>query len=227
MLLKKKYFVIASIVVWAGLFSSCSNDPTHPGYEFMPDMYRSASYETYSENPNFADGMTARTPVSGTVPRGFMPFGYPHTEEGYEAAGRELKNPLPENELTIVEGQRLYNIYCVYCHGNDGTGNGNLVASGKFPPPPSFSGPLSNLPEGKAYWAVTYGRNLMGSHASQILPDDRWKIIMYVKQLQQGANGAAAGPAPPGAAPAGSGSADTTAAGAQVTTPADTTAQQN
>ena len=32
---------------------SCGADGDHPGYEFMPNMYRSASYETYSENPVF------------------------------------------------------------------------------------------------------------------------------------------------------------------------------
>jgi mono/diheme cytochrome c family protein len=214
MLLNKKYCFLIMLVASAGMFSSCSNDPTHPGYEYMPDMYRSASYETYSENPNFEDGMTARTPVTGTVPRGFMPFAYPNTNEGYEAAGRELQNPLPENEINLVEGERLYNIFCVYCHGDDGAGNGILISKGKFPPPPSFSGPLKDLPEGKAYFTVVYGKNLMGSHASQILPDDRWKILMFVKKLQLASPADGAGTAVNGT-------------GTTTTAETDTTAQQN
>jgi hypothetical protein len=216
MLLKKKYTVLFTIIIMTGMFSSCSNDPTHPGYEYMPDMYRSASYETYSTNPNFEDGMTARTPVSGTVPRGYMPFSYPNTPEGYEAAGRELKNPLPVNEINLLEGERLFNIYCVYCHGADGAGNGILVSNGKFPPPPSYTGPLKDLPIGKAYWTVVYGKNLMGSHASQILPDDRWRILMHVQKLQQGA---------PAEASTSGTSADTTSAATSVPAGNDTIAQ--
>lgn len=215
-MLLKKYIVIVFVLALIVIIPSCSNDPTHPGYEYMPDMYRSQSYETYSVNTNFEDGMTARTPVTGTVPRGFMPFAYPNTPEAYEAAGIELKNPLPATEANLIEGERLYNLYCVYCHGKDGTGNGIMVANGKFPPPPSYSGPLKDLPEGKAYFSVTYGKNLMGSHASQILPDDRWRIIMFVQKLQKGVAGATQ--------PAGT---DTTGAATNTVNAPDTTAQQN
>ena len=210
----RKINTIFTFLLLALLLYSCSNDPTHPGYEYMPDMYRSASYETYSPNTVFEDGMTARMPVSGTVPRGFLPFTYPNTIEGYEAAGRELQNPIPPTEANFVEGERLYNIYCVYCHGADGTGNGIMVQNGKFPPPPAYNGPLKDLPMGKAYWTVTYGKNLMGSHASQILPDDRWRILLHVQKLQQGV------------ASPNTGATDTTSVSAPAMT-TDTTAQQN
>jgi hypothetical protein len=123
---------------------------------------------------------------------------------------------LPENEINLLEGERLFNIYCVYCHGADGAGNGVLVSNGKFPPPPSFSGPLKDLPIGKAYWTVVYGKNLMGSHASQILPDDRWRILMHVQRLQAGA--------PEGVGESGN-AADTTEAAAPGPAGNDTIAQ--
>ncbi|MCF8461657.1 MAG: cytochrome c, partial [Flavobacteriales bacterium] len=44
------------------LMSSCTTDPNSPGVEYMPDMYRSPSYETYSTNPVFKDSMTAQLP---------------------------------------------------------------------------------------------------------------------------------------------------------------------
>src|SRR4051812_25907647 len=73
----------------SAFISSCNyTTPNHPGYEFMPDMYRSPSYETNSINPLFADSMTDRLPVAGTVPRGdYLPYPYPATNDGYEAAG--------------------------------------------------------------------------------------------------------------------------------------------
>src|SRR5262245_8260631 len=90
-------------------FASCSNDPKDPGYEYMPDMYRSPSYETYSPNPVFKDSMTAQQPVAGTIARGDdiyssldrMPYPYADNADGYEAAGRELKNPLEHSEANM------------------------------------------------------------------------------------------------------------------------------
>lgn len=176
-------------------FTACSDDPKHPGYEYMPDMYRSPSYETYSENPNFKDSMTARRPVAGTIPMGdnYMPYPYPNTPEGYEAAGRDLKNPLEKTPENLAEGKRLFENFCIHCHGAEGKGDGSVVTVGHFPPPPSYSGQLKDLPEGKMFHTVTYGKNLMGSHASQLNKTERWKIIMYVQTLQKlGGNSATA-----------------------------------
>ena len=54
------------------LLSSCNKQGT--GYEFMPNMYRSPSLETYGKNNFFADSLNAIIPVLGTIPRGFIPF---------------------------------------------------------------------------------------------------------------------------------------------------------
>ena len=58
------------------LFTACGDSASdgkpftsHPGYEYMPNMYRSPSYETYSENPLFKNNSTARKPVLGTIAR--------------------------------------------------------------------------------------------------------------------------------------------------------------
>lgn len=167
------------------IITSCNDDPTKPGYEYMPDMYRSPSYETYSSNPNFGDSMTARRPVAGTIPRGFTPYPYPATAEGYEIAGKEYRNPLSPEETNIAEGKRLYQIFCVHCHGAEGKGDGSMVQNGKFPPPPSYSGLLKDLPEGKMFHSITYGKNLMGPHATLLNPEERWKVILYIQTLQK------------------------------------------
>ncbi|HQF28264.1 MAG TPA: cytochrome c, partial [Bacteroidia bacterium] len=81
--------------------------------------------------------------------------------------------------------------FCVHCHGSTGQGDGSIVAIGKFPPPPSYSkgnssrgGLMKDLTDGKIFHTITYGINLMGSHAAQIAPEDRWRIVMYIHQLQ-------------------------------------------
>lgn len=179
-------------------FNSCGTDNTTPGIEFMPDMYRSPSYETYSLNPNFKDSLTARHPVAGTIPREYTFFSYPSSNEGYEAAGKEVTNPLSMTPENIAEGKRLYGIFCIHCHGEKGNADGSMVANGKFPPPPSYStgkssrgGDMKDLTDGKIFHAITYGINMMGSHASQLNSAERWKIVMYVRELQKAGSMAA------------------------------------
>ena len=178
------------------LMSSCTTDPNSPGVEYMPDMYRSPSYETYSTNPFFKDSMTAQLPVAGSIGRGewpetgslinALPYAYPNTLEGYEAAGVELTSPFEKSAAVAAEGKVIFEKMCMHCHGEKGEGNGKLIETGKFPPPPAYNGgALKNLPEGKMFHTITYGKGLMGSHASQLTKEDRWKVIQYIQELQQ------------------------------------------
>ena len=202
--MKKIVWIVLVVAVAGTVFSltSCSKDPKKTGLEYMPDMYRSPSYETYGVNRMFKDKMEARTPVRGTIPRDFVFFNYPNTPEGYEAAGKDVHNPLLQTPENLAEGKRLYSIMCMHCHGEGGQADGSLIATGKFPPPPSYSagvssrgGNVSDLTDGKIFHTITYGVNLMGSHASQLLPMERWKVIMYVHQLQHPAGAATTAPA--------------------------------
>jgi mono/diheme cytochrome c family protein len=184
------FLVLGSCILF---LSSCTNDdPKKPGYEYMPDMYRSPDYETNSPNGLFADSSTNRQPVAGTIARGNaiytdldrIPYPYPNTPEGYEAAGKELHNPLEKSDVNMTEGKRLYTNYCIHCHDEKGMGNG-LVAQHNGPKPPAYnSDQLKNLPEGKMFHTTQYGKNMMGSHASQLTATQRWKVIMYVQTLQ-------------------------------------------
>ena len=165
----------------------------HPGYEYMPNMYRSPSYETYSENPLFTNNSTAREPVEGTIARGFMPFDYNASLEDYLRAGKDLKNPLDINETNLAEGQVLYGMFCAHCHGKNGDGKGS-VNHPLYSAVPSYTDSIlirrsgttmKNLEDGHMYHSITYGFNAMGPHASQISSEERWKIIMHVNELQK------------------------------------------
>jgi mono/diheme cytochrome c family protein len=201
--MRKVLSIIVSVAAVAQLASCTNDDPKKPGFEYMPDMYRAVGYETYSSNPNYADSMTARQPVKGTIARGDMiftnddrmPYTLPDTPEGYEQAGLTVHNPLEKNEVNMAEGKRLYTNYCRHCHGDAGKGDGP-VAQNNGPKPPAYDGAgLKDLPEGKMFHSVTYGKNMMGSHASQLTSSQRWKVIMYVQTLQNPTGQTAAAPA--------------------------------
>lgn len=191
--IKPLFAALAFVLV----LSSCVRDKQSPGYEYMPDMYRSPAIEAYVDygevrdtlRPELNTTMSARQPVAGTVPMSEyamndMPYTIPNTPEGYELAGEVLKSPYPQSKKIIEEGTKVYANFCVQCHGAKGQGDGAVVAKGGHPAPPAFDAALKDLPEGKMFHTVTYGKGLMGSHASQISKSDRWKVIAFVKTLQ-------------------------------------------
>lgn len=172
-------------VLVAGFTSCGKKDVNSPGFEFMPDMYRSPSVEYYGIHVVNGDTLyNAMLPVKGTIARGYMPYVYANTGEGYEQAGLYLKNPIAYSEQAEKEGEVLYGKFCVHCHGATGAGDGKV--GGKLPgaPPAYNSGSLKNLPEGKIFHSITYGKGLMGNHASILTQEERWKLVYYVQKLQ-------------------------------------------
>ena len=172
-------------------FSGCSNDPNSTGIEYAPNMYHSVAYESLTQrapNPHTRDGKNMIEPVKGTIARGQLDYIYPYanTPEDYERAGLEVFSPLDSTEENIAEGKRLVLQYCAVCHGENGMADGPIVVAEKFPAPPAYNSErLKNLPEGKMFHSITYGKNLMGSYASQVNPSERWKIIRFVQTLQK------------------------------------------
>lgn len=181
----KKYSILFLFVIAAAL-SSCYHSKDHPGYQYAPQMYDPVAYDPDQENPVFADKKTAQLPPAGSIARGQEVFDYPNTPESYERVGTELKNPVPLTDNTLAEGKQLYQNVCAQCHGMEGKADGSIVASGKFPPPPAYnSEQLKDLPEGKMFFSITYGKNLMGPHASILSKEERWKVIHYIQTLQK------------------------------------------
>ena len=178
---KLTFLLILGLVV----LQSCKDEQC-PGYEYMPNMYRSPSIETYSETDLTESGLSALQPVEGTIPMGFMPYPYPNTAEGYAAAGENLKNPIPFSEDILAEGKAVYTKMCIQCHGKEGQGDGSVASNPKWPgPPPAYNSPaLKDLPQGKIFHSIHYGKGLMGAHNSLIVQEDRWKLVHYVQYLQ-------------------------------------------
>ena len=176
--LKHSIFTLGASLLF---FTSCNEQS--PGIEYMPDMYKSVGYDTYSQNPNYSDGMTTQLPVDGTIARGQVPYDYPNTNEGYEAAKLESKNPLDVNEANLSNGQKMYDIYCISCHGKTGAGDGILVQRDKFLGIPNYKD--RDITEGSIYHVIMYGRNMMGSHASQLNEKERWQVVLYAKSLRE------------------------------------------
>jgi mono/diheme cytochrome c family protein len=206
MKLTLKYITV--ILIGAIALSSCSKHPDSPGYEYMPDMYRSQAIEAYVDygmvgddeksetNERLKNTQSARTPAEGTIPYYsdkhqadlMMPFKYGKND--LDSASANFKIPesfLGENiDENIKEGNRLFEIMCMHCHGKTGQGDGGVVVVGDYNPPSPYDGAYKERSLGGIFHVITYGKGAMGAHASQLNKVERWKVAMYVRTLQHG-----------------------------------------
>ncbi len=174
--------LIAAALVSGALLSACGKNNRKPGSHYMPDMFESRAYEFYSER------LSTMKPVEGTVKRGeLLPY---HLKAADTALANAVKNPLILTKADLEEGKRLFNIYCGICHGTKADGNGPLYNDGKGPyvaaPANLASGAKASYTEGRLFHVMTYGFNAMGSYASQLDREQRWKIAAYVRSIQNG-----------------------------------------
>lgn len=181
----KNLIHISYIGLFLVLLASCNNDKsTKRSIQYMSDtdMYTAVPYDTYTENPYFTNGLSAQLPVEGTVARGVYVYEFPNTEAGYQSAKDSLKSPIEANEKNMAKGKQNYIIYCAVCHGDKGEGDGILVKNEKFLGVPNYKD--RDINEGSIYHVIMYGRNMMGSHASQLNDNERWQVVQYVDALR-------------------------------------------
>lgn len=198
---------IIAVLSAATVIVSCSDVKRTPGHIYMPDMAYSRAYETYADHSNLAEkGINFdNRPVAGTIAREEeMPFPYAKdqgTDTTNYVASKQVKSPFDSLSATdSKEAERLYQINCGICHGTKLDGNGPLYKGGEGPypaAPKNFIGDpvVSVMPEGQMFYSVSYGKNMMGSYASQLTRKQRWMVIKYIKNKQLAAKAAAAAPA--------------------------------
>lgn len=193
------------------------------------DMQDQPKMKPYRGTSFFGDGLSARHPVEGTVPRGYLrtdrefftgkkagtttapasgvvPAGPQPTatsQTGVNAFPDDVDTfPFPINEQTLNRGRERYNIFCSACHGLTGYGDGIVVRRG-FRQAASFHDDrLRQAPVGHFFDAITNGWGAMPSYATQIPVQDRWAIIAYVRALQLSQQQPQTGTATPTASPA-------------------------
>jgi mono/diheme cytochrome c family protein len=162
-------------------------DVSRPNYDFLPEaqMAYPVAYAAFSPNPNFADGLTLRSPPAGTIARGHWPLHYQATPEDALRAGSELHNPFSAgDESRQQRGSVVFANFCQVCHGATGQGNGPITRGG-FPPPASLLADRAvQMPDGQMFHVLTFGQRNMPAFAAQLSREDRWSVILHVRMLQ-------------------------------------------
>jgi mono/diheme cytochrome c family protein len=201
----KKISIISLLIIAIAVIAGCSDIKRKPGRTYMPDMAYSRAYETYSVTEEdkaelLKQGIHfSNIPVAGTIKRGeLFPFPYSKDVPGDSTnyvASKQFKSQIPTpDSLQMIEAERLYLVNCAICHGPKLDGNGPLYKGGDGPypaAPANFIGKdqYKVMPEGQMFYSVTYGKNKMGSYASQLSTRQRWMVIAYIKSKQSGGGG--------------------------------------
>jgi mono/diheme cytochrome c family protein len=151
-------------------------------------MANQPRYDPLEPSDFFADGMSARPRIPGTVARGELAIdGFMATGKINGADGDGF--PMPVDAQVMDRGQERFNIFCSECHGKVGDGNGMIPSRG-FRRPPSFHTELLRAAKtGHFFDVMTNGFGSMPSYAGQVPVEDRWAIIAYIRALQLSQNG--------------------------------------
>ncbi len=192
----KSLFILAFLILTFTLNTACRYD--------MQDQPR---YKPYKNSDFFADGKAMRDLPEGTVSRGNLRENkalYTGKKDNADpnAATESVTDPATGNTLVssfpndieefpvaidrelLERGEQRYRVFCIYCHGPVGGGNGMVVRRG-YPAPPTYHDDrLRNAPVGHFFDVITNGWGKMNSYGSQVPVADRWAIVAYIRTLQ-------------------------------------------
>ena len=154
------------------------------------DMHDNPRLEANEEGAN-------RQPPSGTVARGSLTLAVSAPRVAVPGqAGSTGEDGFPfkfssdpatrKNEIMEIlnRGESRYNITCLPCHGKLGDGKGMIAMRGFRHPPGYQEDRLLNAPTSHFYDVMTNGFGAMPSYSEVVTPEDRWKIIAYIRALQ-------------------------------------------
>jgi mono/diheme cytochrome c family protein len=183
------FFLLAVVLVTVGV--GLVFGITLSSWRPTANMERQPYYRPLSPTENFVDGMSQRPLVSGVVPRPAdrspgIPYVAVRTPgpANYPVIAQSAKIPFPINRSVLEDGQELYNTYCSMCHGALGDGRGMIVERGFYPPPSYHIPRLRQAADSHFFNVITNGYGTMFSYSERVAPQDRWKIVAYIRALQ-------------------------------------------
>jgi mono/diheme cytochrome c family protein len=123
----------------------------------------------------------------GALGGGNAAGGVPGAREAAATGGPDVF-PINIDEAALRRGRERFQIYCAVCHGFTGEGDGMIVRRGYRKPPSYYEDRLQEgaTPAAHFFDVITNGWGAMPDYSAQVAPEDRWKIIAYIRALQLG-----------------------------------------
>ncbi|HVA39407.1 MAG TPA: c-type cytochrome [Candidatus Binataceae bacterium] len=121
------------------------------------------------------------------MPEGTLPTDTGTPPQDLEQATVRAHNPLKPTAENIARGKELFINTCAPCHGESGHGDGpvaHLLHAHGFDAKNLVTGVAKNLPDGYLYGYIRDGGIHMPAYADAMNSDERWDVVMYVRQLE-------------------------------------------
>ena len=96
-----------------------------------------------------------------------------------------MKNPVARSAASVGRGRKVFNTYCIVCHGPQGAGDGTV--SGRFMGlvPALTTDQAKGRSDGYLYAIIRHGRGAMPPYGDKVRDQtDRWNVVNYVRTLQ-------------------------------------------
>lgn len=136
-----------------------------------------------ADQPSFKTGKLALLPASGSLPLDPpKPWAY-RLPPGTATAS----SPLLGTEAELLAGKELYRDYCGFCHGPEGRGDGPVGEVYAPRPADLHLARLISATDGRLFEVITNGYSTMPAFYQRLSPEQRWRIVAYVRELQRGA----------------------------------------
>ncbi len=184
---------VAAFVPYAFIAKARFAKSEKPKIHVVGDMDWQLKFQAQQPHPFFADGRQERPELPETVAVGQLRDDdhlYLGKENGTWA--RTFPSAIEPTTEAMARGQEKFGIYCAPCHGLSGDGDGpisaraQILAEGTWVPPTNVHQDyLRQMPVGELYNTVTHGVRNMAGYGQLIEPEDRWKIVMYLRALQR------------------------------------------
>lgn len=184
---KLNIYIVFLLTLTVVVSCNSSEYSRKPGKAYAPDMVysRAVDYYNSTEKIQKEGGVYSKMPAPNSIAREQALPDHISQLDTNAAKMHTCSFPLTDND--VEEGKRLYLIYCGICHGAGLDGNGPLFTSGKFAVMPANlkgNARIVAMKEGEIYHAIVYGKNSMGSYASQLDTKQRWQVVAYIKKVQ-------------------------------------------
>ena len=93
-------------------------------------------------------------------------------------------NPVKPTAESLTRAKKIYGYECAMCHGDDGSGAGDLAKDMKAKMP-DFRDPtaLKAETDGELYYIIKNGKGEMGGEGQRIKTDDGWNLVNYLRSF--------------------------------------------
>ena len=92
-------------------------------------------------------------------------------------------NPAKADAKSIEAGKKVYDTYCVLCHGPQGDGKGASSRTLTVVPADLTDQALMKQSDGSLAWKILTGKGPMPSWAPVLAEDQIWNVINFIRQF--------------------------------------------